>query len=172
MPFENLLEKVGVTFKKDITVKEISLGGISLRYNPETKHLFVFDLNEQIKYTYLDPETGETKNGTYNKYVMGTFDPMSTLLMPKETEDAKLAAERIYKTAIYAGLERKIATRKITEIDESTSSHIRALSTLAIHLLSFTTDIERPNAIEQNCSHRLLTFMNMNDYAIVTSSCI
>ena len=72
------------------------------------------DLNEQIKYTYLDPETGETKNGTYNKYVMGTFDPMSTLLMPKETEDAKLAAERIYKTAIYAGLERKITGKDKT----------------------------------------------------------
>ena len=66
------------------------------------------DLNEKVEYTYLDPETGETKTGTYNKYVTVVLDPMSNLFMPKETEEAKLASERIYKTAIYSGLERKI----------------------------------------------------------------
>lgn len=72
------------------------------------------DLNEKIEYNYLDPETGEEKTATYNKYVTVTLDPMSNLFMPEETEEAKLAAERIYKTAIYAGLERKITGRDKT----------------------------------------------------------
>lgn len=74
------------------------------------------DLNEKVEYTYLDPETGETKTGTYNKYVMVVLDPMSNLFMPKETEEAKLASERIYKTAIYSGLERKITGKDKTPV--------------------------------------------------------
>jgi len=44
LPLENILNRVGVTFKKDVTIKEISLGGISLSFNPETQRLFVADL--------------------------------------------------------------------------------------------------------------------------------
>ena len=66
------------------------------------------DLNEKIQYNYLDPETGETKTDTYNKYAIATLDPMSTLFISEETEESKIASVRIYKSAIYAGLERKI----------------------------------------------------------------
>ena len=72
------------------------------------------DLNEQIEYTYFDPETGETEPGTYNKYAMVVKDPMSNVFMPKETEDAKIASKRIFKSAIYAGLERKLVARDKT----------------------------------------------------------
>ncbi len=44
LPLEDVLKRVGVTFKKDITVKEITLGGILLSYNPETQRLFVADM--------------------------------------------------------------------------------------------------------------------------------
>lgn len=74
------------------------------------------DLNEKVEYTYLDVETGETKTGTYNKYGMVVRDKMSGLFMPKETEESKLASERIYKTAIYAGLERKIVGKDKTTV--------------------------------------------------------
>ena len=50
LPFEAVFEKVGVTFKKDVTLKEITLGGISLGYNPETKHLLVADLTKMNKF--------------------------------------------------------------------------------------------------------------------------
>jgi len=72
------------------------------------------NLDEKVKYTYLDHETGEIKPGTYNKYAMVVSDPMSKIFMPKETEESKLAAERIYKTAIYSGLERKITGKDKT----------------------------------------------------------
>ena len=44
LPFEELLNKVGIIFKKDITIKEVSLGGILLSFNPETQRLFVADM--------------------------------------------------------------------------------------------------------------------------------
>jgi len=69
------------------------------------------DLNKQIEYTYLDPSTGATKPGAYNKYVISTLDPMSNLFMPEETDEAEIAAQRIFKSAVYAGLERKITGR-------------------------------------------------------------
>ncbi|PCJ25554.1 MAG: peptidase M61 [Flavobacteriales bacterium] len=45
LPLKEVLNKVGITFKKDVTIKEITLGGISLSYNPETKRLFVADVS-------------------------------------------------------------------------------------------------------------------------------
>jgi predicted metalloprotease with PDZ domain len=45
LPFEALFSKVGITFKRDTTIQEISLGGVSLSYNPETQHLFVADMS-------------------------------------------------------------------------------------------------------------------------------
>ena len=45
LPLEDLLNKVGVSFNKDVTLKEITLGGISLGFNPETQHLIVADLS-------------------------------------------------------------------------------------------------------------------------------
>lgn len=46
LPFEELFEKVGVTYKKDVVVKEVSLGGVLLSFNPETQRLFVADMGE------------------------------------------------------------------------------------------------------------------------------
>ena len=44
LPFEELLAKVGIIFKKDITVKEVSLGGVLLSFNPESQRLFIADM--------------------------------------------------------------------------------------------------------------------------------
>ncbi len=44
LPFEELFAKVGIIFKKDIIVKEVSLGGVLLSFNPETQRLFVADM--------------------------------------------------------------------------------------------------------------------------------
>ena len=41
LPFEEIMDKVGITFKKDVKTKEISLGGISFGFNPETQRLVV-----------------------------------------------------------------------------------------------------------------------------------
>jgi len=46
LPLEELLGRVGITFKKDVKVQEITLGGIGLSYNPETKHLFIAGISE------------------------------------------------------------------------------------------------------------------------------
>ena len=45
LPFEDLFSKVGITYKKDVTIQEISLGGVSLSFNPETQRLFVADMS-------------------------------------------------------------------------------------------------------------------------------
>ncbi|MDF1672681.1 MAG: peptidase M61 [Vicingaceae bacterium] len=44
LPFEELFTKVGIIFKKNITVKEVSLGGVLLSFNPETQRLFIADM--------------------------------------------------------------------------------------------------------------------------------
>ncbi len=44
LPIQELLERVGVIFKKDVKVKEITLGGVLLSYNPETQRLYVADM--------------------------------------------------------------------------------------------------------------------------------
>lgn len=46
LPLEGLLGRVGITLRKDVKVQEITLGGIGLSYNPETKHLFVISIDE------------------------------------------------------------------------------------------------------------------------------
>jgi len=46
LPLEDLLNRVGITFKRDVTVREITLGGIGLSYNPETKRLFVAGISD------------------------------------------------------------------------------------------------------------------------------
>lgn len=46
LPLADLLNRVGITFKEDVTVKEITLGGIGLSYNPETKRVFVAGVGE------------------------------------------------------------------------------------------------------------------------------
>jgi len=43
LPFKELLAKVGVLFEKDVTIKEVTLGGIILSFNPETQRLYVAD---------------------------------------------------------------------------------------------------------------------------------
>lgn len=44
LPFEEYFKKVGVIFKKDAVVKEISLGGVMLSFNPESQRLFIADM--------------------------------------------------------------------------------------------------------------------------------
>jgi predicted metalloprotease with PDZ domain len=44
LPLEKLLDKVGVTYKKDVKMKELSLGGVLLSFNPETQRLTVADV--------------------------------------------------------------------------------------------------------------------------------
>lgn len=43
LPLTEILNKVGINFKQDVTVNEATLGEISLSYNPETKRIFVMD---------------------------------------------------------------------------------------------------------------------------------
>lgn len=45
LPFEELFEKVGITFKKDVTVNEITLGSVLLSFNPETQRVFIVDMS-------------------------------------------------------------------------------------------------------------------------------
>ncbi len=44
LPFEKIFTKVGITFRKDVLIKEISLGGALLSFNPETQRLYVSDI--------------------------------------------------------------------------------------------------------------------------------
>jgi predicted metalloprotease with PDZ domain len=43
LPLEDVLNKVGITFKQDVTVQEITLGEMALSFNPETSRLFIID---------------------------------------------------------------------------------------------------------------------------------
>jgi hypothetical protein len=124
------------------------------------------DLNEQIKYTYLDPSTGETKNGTYNKYVVDTFDPMSTLLMPKETEDAKIASKRILKSAIYAGLERKITGKDLKPVGRSRSGSDLAQLKLMDDATTIFGAINKTYGgdAQKDISAAVTTLQNSSDY--------
>ncbi len=45
LPLADLLNRVGITFKKDVKIQEISLGGVALSFNPETQRLFVADMS-------------------------------------------------------------------------------------------------------------------------------
>ncbi|MCO6501309.1 MAG: hypothetical protein J5I47_13170 [Vicingus serpentipes] len=44
LPLTEVLQKVGITFKKNVTTKEITLGDITLGGNPETNRLFVMNI--------------------------------------------------------------------------------------------------------------------------------
>ncbi|PKP42225.1 MAG: peptidase M61, partial [Bacteroidetes bacterium HGW-Bacteroidetes-12] len=46
LPFEEIFNKVGITFKENARVSEFGFGNISLGFNPETKRLFVMDISE------------------------------------------------------------------------------------------------------------------------------
>jgi predicted metalloprotease with PDZ domain len=46
LPLKQVFEKVGISFEKDVTIKEITLGGVSLGFNSETEHLFVSDISK------------------------------------------------------------------------------------------------------------------------------
>lgn len=43
LPLAELLDKVGVTYKTDVTVKEFDLGGVALGVSPESGRMFVMD---------------------------------------------------------------------------------------------------------------------------------
>ena len=50
LPLEDLLNRVGVTYRKDVTIKEVSLGGVQLSFNSETQRLFVADMGSINKF--------------------------------------------------------------------------------------------------------------------------
>lgn len=50
LPFEEVLTKVGVDFKTDVTVKEVGFGGASIGFNMETQRLFVMDIADLNKF--------------------------------------------------------------------------------------------------------------------------
>ena len=43
LPLEELLNKVGITYKTNVTVKEVSMGGASMSYNEEIDKIYVVD---------------------------------------------------------------------------------------------------------------------------------
>ena len=43
LPFKELFDKVGIIFKKDVKVKEISLGGALLSFNSQSQRLYISD---------------------------------------------------------------------------------------------------------------------------------
>jgi len=109
------------------------------------------DLKEQISYEYIDPSTGERDvPGKYNKYVMATLDPMSTLFMGEETDEAKIASIRIFKSGIYSGLQRKITGRDKTTTfrpNESGDKSEDYQSTVDLVDLAATGDVSSLNAL-------------------------
>ncbi len=73
------------------------------------------NLDEKVKYTYLNPATGKMEPGTYNKYQKLTLDPMSTIFVPEgDLSESEIAAKNIYKSRIYAALQRKITGKDKT----------------------------------------------------------
>ncbi len=50
LPFEEVLAKVGVDFKTDVTVKEVGFGGAAIGFNMETQRLFVMDIADLNKF--------------------------------------------------------------------------------------------------------------------------
>lgn len=50
LPFEEVLAKVGVDFKTDVTVKEVGFGGATIGFNMETQRLFVMDVADLNKF--------------------------------------------------------------------------------------------------------------------------
>tara|TARA_B100000768_G_scaffold172665_1_gene181153 strand:+ start:18146 stop:20107 length:1962 start_codon:yes stop_codon:yes gene_type:complete len=108
------------------------------------------DLKEQISYEYIDPSTGEMLQGKYNKYVTATLDPMSTLFMGEETDEAKIASIRIFKSGIYSGLQRKITGRDKTTTfrpNESGDKSEDYQSTVDLVDLAATGDVSSLNAL-------------------------
>lgn len=50
LPFEEVLAKVGVDFKTDVTIKEVGFGGATIGFNMETQRLFVMDVADLNKF--------------------------------------------------------------------------------------------------------------------------
>ena len=50
LPLTEIMDKVGITFQKDVKLKEISLGGVSLGFNPETQRLVVSDVGNMNEF--------------------------------------------------------------------------------------------------------------------------
>lgn len=50
LPFEEIFNKVGITFKANAKIKEFGFGNISLGFNPETNRLFVVDVSDMNEY--------------------------------------------------------------------------------------------------------------------------
>ncbi len=73
------------------------------------------NLDEKVEYTYLNPATGKMESGTYDKYQKLTLDPMSTIFMPEgDLSESEIAAKNIYKSRIYAALQKKITGKDKT----------------------------------------------------------
>jgi hypothetical protein len=73
------------------------------------------NLDEKVEYTYLNPATGKMESGTYDKYQKLTLDPMSTIFIPEgDLSESEIAAKNIYKSRIYAALQKKITGKDKT----------------------------------------------------------
>ena len=85
---------------------------------PNDVENFKGDIKETVSYEYFDIDTGLVEPGIYNKYVIAKLDPMSGLFINEESDDAKLASERIAVSSLYSGLKRKITGRDIDLSEE------------------------------------------------------
>lgn len=85
---------------------------------PNDVENFKGDIKETVSYEYFDIDTGLVDKKTYNKYVIAKLDPMSGLFINEESDDAKLASERIALSSLYSGLKRKITGRDIDLSEE------------------------------------------------------
>lgn len=73
------------------------------------------NLDEKVKYTYLNPATKQMEPGTYDKYQKLTLDPMSNIFIPEgDLSESEIAAKNIYKSRIYSALQRKITGKDKT----------------------------------------------------------
>ena len=50
LPLEEILGKVGITFKQNVIVREVTLGNISLSFNPESGRLIIVDTGSMNKF--------------------------------------------------------------------------------------------------------------------------
>ena len=89
---------------------------------PNDVENFKGDINKTVSYEYFDIDTGLVDKKTYNKYVIAKLDPMSGLFINEESDDAKLASERIALSSLYSGLKRKITGRDLKPVGRSRSA--------------------------------------------------
>jgi len=115
LPLQAILMKVGITFKKDVKVKEFTLGGISLGFNPESGRLVVMDISnmnafgKELGYENNDEllsingieltnaNTQTVFNDLKNKTKEGDYIEVTVARMVKEKEKIKKLKAKAFK---------------------------------------------------------------------------